>query len=103
MNTLNQMNAMGQRNDTALMSLTIIFFDYHISWAMSHITHQCDILMTDIRTEKYLVDCKQSFNPFKIFATENKYISDDTQCELAFRNFKDLEQEVMFGLPLLHQ
>ncbi|VDN88072.1 unnamed protein product [Brugia pahangi] len=29
---------------------------------------------TDIRTGKYLVDCKQSFNPFEIFTAENKYI-----------------------------
>nr|CRZ22364.1 Bm8487 [Brugia malayi] len=68
----------------------------------------------DIRTGKYLVDCKQSFNPFEIFTAENKFIIEpknfiikhnpnDKQCELAFRSFKGFEQEVMLGLPFLHQ
>ncbi|VDO48099.1 unnamed protein product [Brugia timori] len=68
----------------------------------------------DIRTGKYLVDCEQSFNSFEIFTAENKYIIEpknfiikhnpnDKQCELAFRSFKGFEQEVMLGLPFLHQ
>uniref|UniRef100_A0A1I8ERB1 Peptidase A1 domain-containing protein n=2 Tax=Wuchereria bancrofti TaxID=6293 RepID=A0A1I8ERB1_WUCBA len=68
----------------------------------------------DVRTAKYLVDCKQSFKPFEIFTVENKYIvepkhfiikhnPDDTKCELAFKSFDGFEQEIMLGLPFLHQ
>ncbi|VDN85775.1 unnamed protein product [Brugia pahangi] len=37
----------------------------------------------------------------KIFS--NSLLPNDTQCELAFRSFRGFEQEVMLGLPFLHQ
>ncbi|KAM3722622.1 Aspartic protease [Dirofilaria immitis] len=68
----------------------------------------------DRETEKYMVDCNESFEPFVLQTRENNYTieskhfiikhDNNNRCELAFRRNKNiLDKSVALGIPFFHK
>ncbi|VDM92224.1 unnamed protein product [Litomosoides sigmodontis] len=69
----------------------------------------------DPTTQKYMVDCREAFEPFEIHTENSAYVvesrhfiirhdQNDMQCELALRRRQsDFAEPVVLGIPFFHQ